>query len=522
MIVTHAPVSTLYLGKINDKSKARQRYFKQDKEKSLYEQLNDCHIFDDELCNCWHIFGHLQTFTPCNKIKRRILIDGACAIGGTLNSLEITEDGRVFRKFVQSHQPKEDELKHLNAFAVPYDAGKNKFNLDELEYQDKRHIDEMIKHKVNFISGTMSPCDKLDNQLESIESAINYFKSNNVNEVVIQPKYMGSRCNMYLTEHNETSYCISRSGWIIDQIPQEQLYPLYEKMRSKFSWDKLDMVILDGELMPWSALGEGIIQDFKENEICARHEASLLKSFEEQFKVLQEKIHNTEFFTDSNQMKKKDMIAKYGNSTYSTYSSVIGFEKSYIDYKDKLNMLDVYDKQLTLYGSSSDLDYKPFMILKEIYKNGTEKVIYDDSGASNKEIFDFLADEQCYLYHLDNEDEVNACIEQFKKYTTEQHHEGVVMKPNHLQEKVVPYMKIRNPEYLTITYGYDYKSNNKYQKLYDRKSINSKIRMSQKEFNTGLKMLRIPYSKIDSDEMKQLYAGFIVDIQKESTFDPRL
>ena len=46
--------------------------------------------------------------------------------------------------------------------------------------------------------------------------------------------------------------------------------------------------------------------------------------------------------------------------------------------------------------------------------------------------------------------------------------EGVVIKPEEERENA-PYLKVRNPEYLSIIYGYDYRFPHKYAKLLKQK-----------------------------------------------------
>ena len=42
-----------------------------------------------------------------------------------------------------------------------------------------------------------------------------------------------------------------------------------------------------------------------------------------------------------------------------------------------------------------------------------------------------------------------------------------------MKDGIVPYMKVRNPSYLAIIYGYDYRFPHKYTKLMKQKNISS-------------------------------------------------
>jgi hypothetical protein len=68
-------------------------------------------------------------------------------------------------------------------------------------------------------------------------------------------------------------------------------------------------------------------------------------------------------------------------------------------------------------------------------------------------------------------------------------HEGVVLKPEHYDKDVAPFLKWRNPEYLRLVYGYDYRMPKKYARLCKAKSVRNKLRASKEEYAIGLRML---------------------------------
>jgi len=531
-IATHSPCNAMYLGKIDSRSCARQRYFmQQDMRESLQEEFDEqMNLFDRDIGNIYHIFGHVQTSTPGIHINNRILIDGACVIGGRLVSAEVGRDRKLYIKSVASHQNKEDELFVIKPYRKSEDVNEE-VNIDDMTDSEKARLNHMLNDKVNFISGTMSPCDKMNDKLESIESAIEYFKSHNVFKVCMQPKYMGSRCNMYLFENNDDCYCVSRNGY---KIKIENLEPIYEKMRDRLKqykndfFDKVRLVILDGELMPWSALGQGLINDFKLVYDNVSKENEFLKetNFEKHYNELLNKMKESTFLEDKNSMSKKELIAKIGDSNYSSFNTIYEYH-GHIDEDKKQELADSYNEQLHIYGSKGEIDYKPFAVLKIVMKDDKEVCYYLDKtfDMTNEKMFNILNEDQCNLYDLTKESDINDCIEKFKYYTEQKKFEGIVMKPNDLHVKhVVPYMKVRNPNYLSIVYGYDYQNPFKSNKLYERKSIKKKLDMSWKEWHCGLKMLAIHYNDISesNNAMKRLFAKFIMDEKRAESFDPRL
>ena len=514
-ITTHAPCKTKYLGHIDSKSIKKQQFIAYENN-DYYEFLNSIHIFDDELCHMYHIFGHMMTITPGNNINGRILIDSGCDIGLRLSGLII--DKSFYKlKYVDSLQPQ--NVEEINKAQEYVKKDNIIIDINTLNYKDQQRIKFLVENKVNFISGTMSPVDKLNNELESIDAGIEYFISHNVYEVTMQQKYMGSRCNLYLFK--DSYYMISRNGFKID------LDINVSKLQAKFNWSNIKLVIIDGELMPWSALGEGLIKNFKSISANLLKENEWLKNthFDEFYLKLNELYQSSTFNQDLNIKKKNEMIDTYGNLNYENFNALKQFNYISTDEKDKL--IDIYNKQIDLYGYSSDkIEYKPFAILKVVY-NDKEVIPYKDGYKefTNESMFNFLNEDGCYSFNLKNSKDIEQMKIIFNEYTTQKHYEGVVLKPTNLLEKrVVPYIKVRNPEYLTIIYGYDYLNKEKYRRLYNKKSINSKLRMSKKQWYQGINMLSINYNDInlDNQELLQLYAKFILDIKEEETFDPRL
>lgn len=55
--------------------------------------------------------------------------------------------------------------------------------------------------------------------------------------------------------------------------------------------------------------------------------------------------------------------------------------------------------------------------------------------------------------------------------------EGVVIKVNKIKKQMnfAPFMKVRNPNYLSIIYNYDYIFPKKYEKLLKQKNIKNKL-----------------------------------------------
>ncbi|WP_337235420.1 hypothetical protein, partial [Salmonella enterica] len=70
-----------------------------------------------------------------------------------------------------------------------------------------------LNGRAQFVSGTMAPAPASGRDLESLDKAIAVFAEGDVEKVIAQPKYMGSRCQAYLNMENpEQSFFVSRNG----------------------------------------------------------------------------------------------------------------------------------------------------------------------------------------------------------------------------------------------------------------------------------------------------------------------
>ena len=120
----------------------------------------------------------------------------------------------------------------------------------------------------------MSPCDKdfENNSLESLDKGIEYFRSKGVKRLIIQPKYMGSRCNLILSKNLEECKMFSRNGYEIreDRLnlsDSKSIKDLYKELQLKYKdlFEELNAkrILFDGELLPWNVMGKGLIaKDF--------------------------------------------------------------------------------------------------------------------------------------------------------------------------------------------------------------------------------------------------------------------
>lgn len=539
-VITHSPCENKYIGKFDKLSIRKQRsdsyphhedymseeeYIKDLKEHFSYIS-NDAKKYDPH-----HIFGHVAV-NSATIVGNKVFLDTGCVYGNKLTGVWINaEYDKVRLKFksvpssysLDSSGPSIVNIDDLN---IKKD---NEIKFESLESEDKIDILEFAKNKINYISGTMSPCsaNRAEKTLEDMREAFSYYRDNGVDKVILQKKYMGSRANMYLYPNDiDKSYTVSRNGFVIRRL---NLKPLYEKMLKFFADknnDKIlnsELIIIDGELMPWSVLGKSLIES---------HFMTVGKGVERELRLLEEtcfesiledlkKRHDESGYKDLRKENKKEDLKKImGENQYRQMYSFDNFRWTPI--KEQKDAIDTYNRQIEIYGKSDEeLDFRPFAILKVVYRDSNEELFWDQG---NDFVFGLVSDDQCLIVPTDDIGLDNA-RKWFDKIVKEGY-EGVVVKP---LEKVhipgiAPYIKVRNPNYLTIIYGYDYIIEPKFTRMLENKNVRNKLRISVKEFEIGKRMLEIPYNEISENNIEylNLCAQMVIEEKKEKELDPRL
>ena len=159
-------------------------------------------------------------------------------------------------------------------------------------------------------------------------------------------------------------------------------------------------------------------------------------------------------------------------------------------------------------------------MLKIVYEDGKELI----PEWKTSEMYSFLSEDEALTLDLSEPDCLEKAERYFSKLTLENHMEGIVIKPEIWSGTTVPYMKVRNPEYLSIIYGYDYKFPHKYRKLLKQKNVNQKLRTSLNEYQLGMQMLAVPFDDITPghEAYKEIAANLLFEVAQEREIDPRL
>ena len=493
-IVTHSPCKRAFLGKHSSVGRRMMRNLRH-AGKDVPTLLEFLHI-EDNGCYPTHIFGHIAFDKPYHG-KSWQSVDTGCVYGGGLTYFDcVTQRCTTI--------PSRIYINKENALSKLRDNSKPRFTMkDVYDKYDRGRIFSIIENKIGFISGTMSPADKLGNDLESLEWALNYYRERGIHHVVIQPKMMGSRAQLYL--YNDLSKCrfVSRNGFVV-KSNEYDLEPLYKEWRNKLGIiTDSQYCIIDGELMPWRVLGSLLIEYTFQDYICqVRNELSHLEKcgFYQTFNGIQ---LNPEYFS----LNKKEFIEKYKHHVYKLHEGYLSMRNSVFNPTDIRT--DIMQRQMDIHGEDSKPWFYGFAVLKD------QDRIWG-YGESNHAMFEHL---NGYSY-LTPTDDLDNATKIFNKIVGPTDTEGVVMKPEIITKDIAPYLKVRNKDYLTIVYGPDYQCQTKYEKLLNRKRIDRKLRQSIKEFDLGLKMLE--YDDFDDPQYQSLVIQKVIGESQERTMDPRL
>lgn len=494
--ITHAPCYNKYLGKLDSNSQKYQRnfYFASREKDAMVDELSFLKT-EEKFSHPTHVFGHVAHGMKQVEYKNKVWLDTGSVYGNYLTALIIDKKGN--KKYVnektsvvftgdlfymqKSKQPTEVNKVVSEEIVEPKKIESKtaiKQNISDLMDKYNLSIDARYwLHNFNesgaeFISGTMSPSKASDKELEPIETALDYFYTQGVDKVILEPKFMGSRLQVYLFREPGRDFAITRSGHKIAHVKEmaKVFAVLHEKYDKEDFWK--EKIIFDGELLPWSLIAKDLIdKEFLQYGHSIKKELNTLKN---------------------------DMV----------FNS-LNLEENLTQ---KQNMIDTFIEQANWFGKEGQVEYKPFTILKVDNELWVEK--------NQEDIFKMLGNEPYLVIDTSKESYVKA-REFFNNLTQKINdqnlgNEGVVMKPLIWKKGIAPYMKVRNEQYLHLIYGYDYKLH--YEDKLKSKRIGKKLDLSIKEYQLGVDML----SAKSKSELLSLACQINYEIDKEKELDIRL
>lgn len=247
------------------------------------------------------IYGHTPVPEP-EWLNRTINIDTGCVFGGKLTALRYPElelisvlAGKVYcepsRPFQEAApaeltaQQRHDELLDLDdVIGKRIIQTRLRGNVTVREENAIAALEVMSRFAADpkwliYLPPTMSPSDtsREDGMLENPAEAFSYFRTEGIPTVVCQEKHMGSRAIVIVARDAEAArrrfgaitgeggICYTRTGRrFFDDIRLEEEF--LGKTRSALDttgfWDEFqtDWVVLDCELMPWSAKAQELLR----------------------------------------------------------------------------------------------------------------------------------------------------------------------------------------------------------------------------------------------------------------------
>ena len=408
---------------------------------------------------------------------------------------------------------------------------------------DKR-ITHLINNKVNYISGTISPSATSREHIESLGKGLSqmyeiYEKHPECNFVSVQVKHMGSRLQYYYFPNDmASSYCVTRNGYKCKLLDDEsiaiyiKLTKIYETLKSiDFVEPDAKLIIFDGELMPWKKLGDSIINHNYTNVASSieSEEKMLIESgFYDKHNDLIKQFDDSGFADEKNCSSKK-LCEKYGESMYQTYKAIKENRLRYESREEREKYLNLFNRQLDLYAKDGPTDYEPFSVLKIVY-DYKEVIPYILDPVLNPKslcvvgLYSIISEHAGLILDISVPFKENyEILEMFWKRVCDEGHEGIILKPNYIFFDVPQYIKVRNPDYLSIIYGFDYTNPQRYEALKAKKHINKKLQLSINETIAGYDLLKVPYSQLTTDDgYAKLLERFLILQDTEKLIDVAL
>ena len=387
----------------------------------------------------------------------------------------------------------------------------------------RNRIERFCANKINALAPTISPAPKSlqRNEIESIYEGFRYYYELGVSEIVVQQKYMGSYCDIYLQKNLNETYFASRNGYRVSQIDQNKAQLACQDLHKRFDWSKLQTVIIQSELMPWSVLGQSLI----ENDFCGylnvhqNHYEYLSKSnLYAKIEALKQSNPYLEYMCYKSEYPEEEIKKYFSEHVVLQYETITAFKK--LDLADYKKCIDVFAEQIKHFGKTGEMYFKPFNILKKIFDDGSELIVDDNMSYCE------INDDKCLNLPIGNEKELNCAIEATYEWFAQiemENKEGILIKPRKAFIKnVPPALKVRNNNYLVMIYGIDFQTDYKYH--LEKRKINRKLQSSINDWMQNWELLKIKYSEINKENnfFKSLLFNRIMEEDAKVALDSRL
>lgn len=228
------------------------------------------------------VYGHTPTPT-LEWVNNTLCLDTGCVFGGRLSALRYPERESVAVDALAVHY---EPVKPFPA-ATLSQRGEDELRLDDVV--GKRSIETATMGRVTvtaenaagalevmsrfalhprlvpYLPPTMSPVatSHRDGYLEHPDEAFSQFADWGIDQVVCQEKHMGSRAIVYVTPEGGSVYTRTGRTFFAPDLTTTLLRSIRETVARAGLFDALasDWLLLDAELLPWSAKAGPLLRD---------------------------------------------------------------------------------------------------------------------------------------------------------------------------------------------------------------------------------------------------------------------
>lgn len=282
LVVAHAGIKEKYQGKASSRVRSFCLYGDTTGEVDEFGYPERLDWAADYRGDAMVVYGH----TPVEEARwfnRTIDIDTGCAFGGKLTALRYPELELVEVPALATYAERKMSATTSKTTRDPHEikltdvAGKQIVdtrllpNITIGPEQTAAALEVVSRHAVPpewlvYLPPTMAPCStsERENYLEYPEDAFSFYHSREQSKVICQEKHMGSRAVLYLKQSGE-GRCLTRTGRPFFDPPTEKalVASLLQTLSDSGFWKdfRADWVLLDAELMPWSAKAQALLRD---------------------------------------------------------------------------------------------------------------------------------------------------------------------------------------------------------------------------------------------------------------------
>ncbi len=281
LVVAHAGLKEAYHGRASGRVRAFALYGDTTGETDEYGLPVRYPWAEDYRGRAMVVYGHTPT-TRLEWVNNTLCLDTGCVFGGQLSALRYPERETVQ---VESREVYYEPARPL----APNGAQRGDEELWLSDVVGRRTVESRYIGQVNigaeyaagalevmsrfalhpkwlpYLPPTMSPVatSKLDGFLEHPAEAFSQYAEWGVGQVICEEKHMGSRAVVYLRPDDGAVYTRTGRSFLSPALTEQFLGRVRAAVDAAGLWAELgtDWLLLDAELLPWSAKASGMLRE---------------------------------------------------------------------------------------------------------------------------------------------------------------------------------------------------------------------------------------------------------------------